>query len=41
MLLVLKFERLMMNYHRFFGKDTFYFLEKMQKIVEKVFDLYF
>jgi len=31
----------MMIYHRFFEKNAFYFLQKMQKKVEKVFDLYF
>jgi hypothetical protein len=30
-LLVLKFERLMMHYHRLFEKNAFYFLQKMQK----------
>ena len=41
MLLVLKFERLMINSLRFFENNIFYFLQKMQKEVEKVFDLYF
>jgi hypothetical protein len=41
MLLVLKFERLMINYHRFFEKKAFYFLQKNAKKVEKVFGLYF
>ncbi len=39
MLLVLKSERLKMNYHRFFEKSGF-FLKKCKK-AKKVFDLYF
>ncbi len=42
MLLVLKFKRLLMNYHRFFGKNAF--LQKMKKMkkkdLKKVFDMY-
>jgi hypothetical protein len=41
MLLVLKFERLMINSLRFFENNIFYFLQKMQKKVEEVFGLYF
>jgi len=31
MLLILKFERLMMNYYRFFEENAFYFLQKTRK----------
>ncbi len=35
MLLVLKLERLMVNYHRFFEKNCLYFLQKIQKKAKK------
>ncbi len=36
MLLVLKFERLMLNYHRFFDENLDFFCKKSAKICEKV-----
>jgi hypothetical protein len=43
MLLVLKFERLMLNYHRFFDKNLDFFLQKKCKNMrksQKVFNPY-